>query len=139
MPSKLKISLSMMKRALIALFALAQLFPAGFAFASDGDGVSIVICNPNGAKVLSWEALTGEPSPYASIGDPFGDDGHGDEECRMCVVGGCAGVGLHSPAACLPGLNGPAADFTLPRQDIASSALATGPPMPSRAPPAALI
>lgn len=118
----------------VALFALGQLIPSGFALASDGDGgVDLVICTAAGPKTVSWEEFTGEKSPFEIPAE------HEDRDCPACHSTCRVGVGLspdlerlshpwtrHCPAA-------------LPEAAGASVVIATRPPMPSRAPPSSSI
>ncbi|MEZ5893966.1 MAG: hypothetical protein R3C58_12590 [Parvularculaceae bacterium] len=125
--------LAQLRVLLVALFAVSQLAPAGYAFAADDNGFSLVICTKDGAQSVSWEDFTGEPSPFPS-------DSHDDgAPCHACVTGACHGGGLRAGDVFLPSVvlqtsaQG-AGDYVEP-----VVAAFSGPPSPSRAPPSFLI
>ncbi len=72
-------SRKLLLRAMVSLFAVAQLMPAGASVAQEGDGFELVMCTPNGLKTLTWEEATGEPSPFDA---PQDDDGHRAVACH---------------------------------------------------------
>ncbi len=122
-----------LKVLLIGLFSLAQALPAGAAVAPGDDGeFLIVMCTPEGAKTVSWEEATGEPSPFAPRSH---DDGNSQDPCHACATGACAGGKLKLADILLPNvfLMTPVTviDITPPVFDR----IVAGPPMPSRAPP----
>lgn len=118
-------------RVIVSLFAISQLLPAGTSFAQEGDGFALVMCTPDGVKTLSWEEATGEPSPFNAPSE----DHSGKSPCHACASGSCSG-GVAKMATYLPNvtlmqpLQANVADVPV---FIRSS---TGPPLPSRAPPA---
>ena len=71
-------ALSAARCLIVALFALAQAIPSGFALAADGGGVDLVMCTADGLKTVSWEEVTGEPSPFETPAD------HEDRDCPAC-------------------------------------------------------
>ncbi|WP_428409472.1 hypothetical protein [Hyphococcus sp.] len=81
-------------RALVALFAVSQLLPAGTSFAQEGDGFALVMCTPDGVKTLSWEEATGEPSPF----DAPHDEKRGAFACHG-VLSDRRGSGLQAAQA----------------------------------------
>lgn len=114
----------------VASFAVAQMVPSGFALASDGAGFSVVICTEGGASSVSWEDLTGGPSPFAPP-----KDHQGGGACHVCAVGGCAGGHARVAEVFLPNvvLQTPA-----PESEILSELVIAGHagrPPPSRGPP----
>ena len=119
------------RRLAFVLFALAQLMPPGLALASDGDGFTFVICTIDGPQTVSWEEMTGEPSPF---GVPSEQDSNAP--CHACVTSCRAGAGV------TPNLDPhianarSIANAALPVAFAAPLIRATRPPMPSRAPPA---
>jgi len=114
---------------IVALFALAQLVPPGFALASDGDGVELVICTADGPKSVSWEEFTGEPSPFDQ------PSGHEKPDCAACHttcrVGAAVQPGVEQFSYATPQYS--PADF--PGAATEPDVRKTLPPMPSRAPP----
>ncbi|MEO1136369.1 MAG: hypothetical protein AAFW68_07140 [Pseudomonadota bacterium] len=127
--------LTAIKQGVIALFAIAQLFPAGTALAQDDDGFAIVICTPNGAETVSWEGVTGEAAPFAGQQhDPSASP------CHACFSGSCAKGKARLSTTFLPNV----VLMTPMRVEAIKplplfEAIGAGPPMPSRAPPAFVI
>lgn len=119
------------RRCVFALFALAQLMPAGFAVASDDKGdFTFVICTAHGQQTVSWEDVTGEPSPFETPDDPNrGQPCHACmTTCRIAAAEEVRFDRIEHPAP----LYYPVAD----RVAAAAPVLfVTRPPMPSRAPP----
>jgi hypothetical protein len=118
----------------VALFALGQLIPSGFALAADGaGGVDLVICTADGPKTVSWEEFTGEKSPFETPAE------HEGRDCPACHTTCRAGLAV---APDLERLSHPwSGDYpaALPEAAGASVVFATRPPMPSRAPPSSSI
>lgn len=81
-------SLSAARWLIVALFALAQAIPSGFALAANGGGVELVMCTPDGVKTFSWEEVTGEKSPFETPSD------HEDRDCPACHTTCRAGTAL---------------------------------------------
>ncbi|MHA7871804.1 MAG: hypothetical protein ACX939_05580 [Hyphococcus sp.] len=121
---------NVIKRAVVALFALAQIMPSGVAFAASDSGFEFVICTADGPKSVIWEDMIGEPSPF---NDPDQHDGAG--LCHACVASCRAGAGIapelepHIENARSEGAGALAVAFARPIIP------AVRPPMPSRAPP----
>lgn len=120
-------------RAIVSLFAVSQLLPAGTSFAQEGEGFALVICTPEGVKTVSWEEATGEPSPFEA---PSEDDHSGKSPCHACSTGGCSGGAAKAVRASYP--NVPAAPPAPVGADVIPVFIRTntGPPLPSRSPPA---
>ena len=118
-------------RTLVLLFAASQLFPAGASFAKQGEGISIVLCTPEGIQTLSWESVTGEPAPFDT---PAHDDGS-RKQCHACVTSACVGGTFRIAQVFLPNLK-------LMTPTVVEAVTApvfiradSGPPLPSRSPP----
>ncbi|GEM_PF-3209085 len=115
----------------VALFALAQALPSGLAFAANDDGLSIVICTGDGLQTVSWEELTGEPSPYQEHNPESGE-----QPCHACYTS-CrigAAVAGDDPQLFHPFAAHVAQLASLVVETVVVST--TRPPMPSRSPPA---
>ncbi|MCB2114524.1 MAG: hypothetical protein KDD85_13405 [Parvularculaceae bacterium] len=116
----------------VALFALVQIVPQGFALAAGADGVEFVVCTANGSTTVSWEDLTGEPSPFDQ------PSGHKKPDCAACHTTCRIGAAV-PPCLQLYSFTAPlysAAEF--PDAAGAPMVRKTLPPMPSRAPPYSL-
>ena len=115
---------------IIALLVLVQTIPSGFALSSGNEGFELVICTADGPKSVSWEEVTGEPSPFKSPVD------HEKPDCAACHSTCRVGAALLSD---IDRLFHVAPRFYLtsfPNASVAPIVYATRPPMPSRAPPA---
>ena len=117
---------------LFALFVLAQTVPPGMAFAAGDDGFQIVICTADGEKSVSWEELTGEPSPFE---EPHQDDAGGGP-CHACVKSCRGGMG-EGPQTSVEALFSQKPRTAIPATlERTTAYYLTGPPLPSRSPPA---
>lgn len=114
---------------LFALIALVQTMPAGLALASEGDDFTIVICTSDGAKSVSYAELTGEPAPFPSEHNDAGNS------CHVCVIGGCASALAQAPTERVKIAPVTPREFGSGQSSHVASLYATGPPLPSRAPP----
>ncbi len=119
-------------RALVALFAVSQLLPAGTSFAQEGDGFALVMCTPDGVKTLDWEEATGEPSPFDA---PSPEDHSGKNPCHACASGACSGGVAKGHRAYLPNVALMQPAMTLGADEPFFIRTNTGPPLPSRSPP----
>ena len=124
-----------LRAVLVALFAASQLAPPGAAFAAGEDGeFLIVICTKDGAKTVSWEEATGEPSPFRT---PEKD--HSNGPCHACAAGACSIGKTALSQTFLPNVS-LMAPVIATRAVKASSCekVVVGPPLPSRSPPQAV-
>lgn len=119
---------------LFVLFALGQVMPSGLALASDGGDFTFVICTMDGAKSVSWQEMTGEPSPFQSESPDQTED-----DCHACVMGACPVAGINAPTSSINVATPAIRDFGYTFLLAKSALYASGPPLPSRAPPASVL
>ncbi|MEX6633978.1 hypothetical protein [Hyphococcus lacteus] len=134
MPIGLRHIIAKVRLCLFVLFALGQMMPSGLALASEDGDFTFVICTMDGAKSVSWQEMTGEPSPFQSENQDQSED-----VCHACVMGACAVAGINAPTSSI-NVATPAIHDCGYTYLLAKSALyAAGPPLPSRAPPAPVL
>ena len=66
----------------LLLAAISLIVPSNASIASENGEFKFVFCTPNGAQEVTWEEITGEPSPFKSPAKQ-----QTNVHCGACVAG----------------------------------------------------